>query len=154
VFRHTICKGGAELTQSERRWKVAVAAAIFGKRFANRPIAGEQPNPSVSHKMLALALEAKATATLRAPVYDDMHLVGSPLITFTTGETGMHSKYPNIRVALLGEDENAFAIVERVQRAMREAGVPTAEVKAFTVEACSGDYYHLLETVLRTVETT
>jgi hypothetical protein len=31
---------------------------------------------------------------------------------------------------------------------------PTAEVKAFTVEACSGDYYHLLETVLRTVETT
>lgn len=46
------------------------------------------------------------------------------------------------------------AIVERVQRALREAGVPTAEVKAFTVEACSGDYYHLLETVLRTVETT
>jgi hypothetical protein len=66
----------------------------------------------------------------------------------------MHSKYPNIRVALLGEDENAFAIVERVQRAMREAGVPTAEVKAFMVEACSADYYHLLETVLRTVETT
>jgi hypothetical protein len=66
----------------------------------------------------------------------------------------MQSKYPNICVALLGEDENAFAIVERVQRAMREAGVPAAEVKAFTVEACSGDYYHLLETVLRTVETT
>jgi hypothetical protein len=34
----------------------------------------------------------------------------------------MHSKYPNIRVALLGEDENAFAIVERVQRAMRVFG--------------------------------
>ncbi len=64
----------------------------------------------------------------------------------------MQSKYPNICVALIGEDENAFAIVERVQRAMREAGVPTAEVKAFTVEACSGDYYHLLETVLRTVQ--
>src|SRR5580704_4107858 len=91
---------------------------------------------------------------------------GSPLITFTTnesgaaapprseGETDMRSKYPNVCVALLGEDENAFAIVERVQRALREAGVPTAEVKAFTVEACSGDYYHLLETVLRTVETT
>ena len=36
----------------------------------------------------------------------------------------MQSKYPNVRVALLGEDENAFAIVERVQRALREAGVP------------------------------
>ena len=70
------------------------------------------------------------------------------------GETDMQSKYSNVCVALLGEDENAFAIVERVQRAMREAGVPAAEVKAFTVEACSGDYYHLLETVLRTVETT
>jgi hypothetical protein len=70
------------------------------------------------------------------------------------GETDMQSKYPNVRIALVGEDENAFAIVERVQRALREAGVPIAEVKAFTVEACSGDYYHLLETVLRTVETT
>ena len=67
--------------------------------------------------------------------------------------TDMRSKYPNVCVALLGEDENAFAIVERVQRALREGGVPAAEVKAFTVEACSGDYYHLLETVLRTVET-
>jgi hypothetical protein len=70
------------------------------------------------------------------------------------GETDTQSKYPSVCVALVGEDENAFAIVERVQRALREAGVPTAEVKAFTVEACSGDYYHLLETVLRTVETT
>ena len=70
------------------------------------------------------------------------------------GRLTLQSKYPNVCVALLGEDENAFAIVERVQRAMREAGVPAAEVKAFTVEACSGDYYHLLETVLRTVGTT
>ena len=72
----------------------------------------------------------------------------------TTEGGDMQSKYPNVHVALVGEDENAFAIVERVQRALREAGVPPAEVKAFTVEACSGDYYHLLETVLRTVETT
>jgi hypothetical protein len=65
----------------------------------------------------------------------------------------MQSKYPNVRVALLGEDENVFAIVERVQRALREAGVPADDIKAFTLEACSSDYYHLLETVLRTVET-
>jgi hypothetical protein len=71
----------------------------------------------------------------------------------TEGETDMQSKYPNVCVALVGEDENAFAILE-VQRALREAGVPVAEVKAFTLEACSGDYYHLLETVVRTVETT
>jgi hypothetical protein len=61
----------------------------------------------------------------------------------TEGETDMQSKYPNVCVALVGEDENAFAILERVQRALREAGVPVAEVKAFTLEACSRDYYHL-----------
>jgi hypothetical protein len=72
----------------------------------------------------------------------------------TEGGDRHAGQYPSVCVALVGEDENAFAIVERVQRALREAGVPTAEVKAFTVEACSGDYYHLLETVLRTVETT
>ena len=66
----------------------------------------------------------------------------------------MQRKYPNVSVVLVGEDGKAFAIVDRVQRALREAGVPVAEVKAFTVEACSGDYYHLLETVVRTVETT
>jgi hypothetical protein len=66
----------------------------------------------------------------------------------------MRSKYPNISVALIGEDENAFAILERVQRALREAGVPADDIKAFTLEACSGDFHHLLETVLRTVEAT
>jgi hypothetical protein len=47
----------------------------------------------------------------------------------------MQSKYPSVCLALIGEDENAFAIVERVQRALREAAVPSAEVKAFTVDA-------------------
>ena len=65
----------------------------------------------------------------------------------------MLSKYPNVCVALLGEDETAFPL-SRLCSGLREAGVPIAEVKAFTVEACSGDYYHLLETVFRTVETT
>jgi hypothetical protein len=41
--------------------------------------------------------------------------------------TDMRSKYPNVCVTLIGEDENAFAIVERLQRALREVGVPTAE---------------------------
>jgi hypothetical protein len=52
----------------------------------------------------------------------------------TEGETDMRSKYPNISVALIGEDENAFAILERVQRALREAGVPAEDIKAFTLE--------------------
>ena len=65
----------------------------------------------------------------------------------------MRSKYPNVCVAYSAKMKMPSPFVERVQRALREGGVPAAEVKAFTVEACSGDYYHLLETVLRTVET-
>ena len=83
----------------------------------------------------------------RIPIMKSTTLCPSALAAAMTCPTSGHSHAAT-------EDENAFAVVERVQRAMREAGVPTAEVKAFTVEACSGDYYHLLETVLRTVETT
>ena len=32
----------------------------------------------------------------------------------------MRSKYPNVRVALVGEDENAFAIVERPQDGLQQ----------------------------------
>jgi hypothetical protein len=60
----------------------------------------------------------------------------------------MQSKYPSVCVALVGHCR------ARAAGFARGRGSPTAEVKAFTVEACSGDYYHLLETVLRTVETT
>jgi hypothetical protein len=65
----------------------------------------------------------------------------------------MQPKYPDVHVAMVGEDGNAFAILGRVQRALREAGVPAAEIRAFTQEACAGDYDHLLQTVLLTVET-
>ena len=60
-------------------------------------------------------------------------------------------KYPNVVVELVGEDGNAFAILGRVRRALREAGVGKAEVDAFTAEATSGNYDHLLQTVMRWV---
>ena len=60
-------------------------------------------------------------------------------------------KYPNVTVALVGEDGNAFAILGRVSKALRRAKVPKAEIDAFMAEATSGDYYHLLATVMATV---
>ncbi len=39
----------------------------------------------------------------------------------------MEPKYPRVKVQLVGEDGNAFAILGRVQTAMRMAGVPKAE---------------------------
>lgn len=61
-------------------------------------------------------------------------------------------KYPDVHVLLSGRDGNAFAILGTVQAAMRKADVPRAEIDAFMKEAMSGDYDHLLQTVLRTVD--
>ena len=64
------------------------------------------------------------------------------------------TKYPEVNVQLVGEDGNAFAILGRVTEAMRQAGLSKDERDAFTAEATSGDYDHLLRTVIETVNTT
>ena len=50
--------------------------------------------------------------------------------------------------SLVGEDGNAFAILGRVQRALRKGGVEEAEVQSFLREATADDYDHLLQTVM------
>lgn len=64
----------------------------------------------------------------------------------------MQPKYPHIRVRLTGKDGNAFAILGRVQEAMRRGKVPAEDVKKFMDEATSGDYDHLLQTCMQWVE--
>ena len=61
-------------------------------------------------------------------------------------------KYPDVFVQLTGEDGNAFAILGRVRKALKKAGVDKAEIQAFTEEATRGDYSHLLATVTDTVD--
>mgnify|MGYP000875930853 FL=1 len=61
-------------------------------------------------------------------------------------------KYPNIRVKLIGEDGNAFAILGRVKRALERGGVPQAEINQYFEEATSGDYNHLLATTMEWCE--
>lgn len=60
--------------------------------------------------------------------------------------------YPEVRVPLTGEDGNAFSILARVSRELKRAGVSREEVAEFHAEATSGDYDHLLRTVLRWVD--
>lgn len=62
-------------------------------------------------------------------------------------------KYPHVNVHLIGEDGNAFSIIGRTRRALRLANVPEAEVNEFTNEATSGNYDHLLQTVMKWVQT-
>jgi hypothetical protein len=65
----------------------------------------------------------------------------------------MTPKFPNIEVRLSGEDGNAFAILGRVQRALRKAGVTQEEVSAYMDEATGGTFEHLLRTTMAWVET-
>lgn len=61
-------------------------------------------------------------------------------------------KFPEVEVELSGQDGNAFAILGRVQKEMRRAGVSADDIEAYVDEATSGDYDHLLVTTMRTVE--
>lgn len=65
----------------------------------------------------------------------------------------MESKYPHVSVQMLGESGNAMSIIGRVAGALLRAKVPKEEVDEFVEEAMSGDYDHVLQTVLKTVET-
>jgi hypothetical protein len=64
----------------------------------------------------------------------------------------MQPKHPEIEVQLTGEDGNAFAILGKVQRALRRAGVPEDECKQFVTEATAGDYNNLLRVCMQWVE--
>lgn len=58
----------------------------------------------------------------------------------------------NVKVPLTGEDGNAFAIIGRVRTALRHAGYEPELIEEFTREAMSGDYDHLIQTVLEYVD--
>ena len=57
-----------------------------------------------------------------------------------------------IKVRLVGRDGNCFAILARVREALRRNGESDEFIKAFTDKATSGDYNHLLATVMEVVE--
>ena len=63
----------------------------------------------------------------------------------------MSVKYPQVEVQLTGQDGNAFFIIGRVRRALREAGASKEEVESFCAEAMNGDYNNVLQTCMRWV---
>ena len=58
----------------------------------------------------------------------------------------MSVKYPEVKVQLVGQDGNAFAIMGRVMAALKAAGVPKAEIDEYYKQSTSGDYDNLLRT--------
>ena len=61
-------------------------------------------------------------------------------------------RYPDVRVRLVGEDGNAFAIIGRIRAALRRAGVPASEIEDFTAQATAGNYDDLLMTCMKWVQ--
>ena len=53
----------------------------------------------------------------------------------------------NIKVKLVGEDGNAFAIMGNFQRAARKEGWTQMEIETVLEKARSSDYDHLLATI-------
>jgi hypothetical protein len=60
-------------------------------------------------------------------------------------------RYPEIEVQLIGINGNAFNVLGVVQKELKRHGVDAEEVKLFLDEAMSGDYTHLLGTVMNWV---
>ena len=64
----------------------------------------------------------------------------------------MGIKYPQVQVELVGSDGNVFAVLGKVKRAMRKAGLSEEQIAEFDKEAKSGDYDHALQTCMRYVD--
>ena len=60
-------------------------------------------------------------------------------------------KYPEVEVELTGEDGNAFNIMGKVCKALRDYGCPSGEIEQYLSEAMAGDYDHLLQTTMKWV---
>ena len=63
-------------------------------------------------------------------------------------------KYPNVIVEMDidGPDGNAFAIMGRVQAALKKAGATKEELAQYSMDSMSGDYENLLATADRWVD--
>lgn len=60
-------------------------------------------------------------------------------------------KYPEVKVQLVGNDGNAFAIMGAVQTALKKAGVDKDEISDYLAESMAGDYNNLLRVAMKWV---
>ncbi len=52
------------------------------------------------------------------------------------------------KLVLTGEDGNAFSILGRARRALKDAGYSREEIERYRVEAMAGDYNLLIATTM------
>lgn len=78
-------------------------------------------------------------------VYDNRTLTTRKVMMMTV-------KYKQIKVQLIGNDGNAFAIMGTVSKALKQANIPQEDIDAYLQESMSGDYDNLLRTAMKYVE--
>jgi len=64
----------------------------------------------------------------------------------------MKPKYPSVTIRLSGRDGNAFMMTSRTRTALRRSGVSEQECEEFFDEALSGDYDHVIQTIMKWVK--
>lgn len=64
-----------------------------------------------------------------------------------TTKSGQRSDKPTLK--LVGTNGNAFAIMGEARRVAKKAGWSEDEIEAVTDEAMTGDYDHLLQTMMK-----
>jgi len=70
----------------------------------------------------------------------------------TATESVSIDSLPRPKVVLIGTDGNAFALLGKMKRGLRQAGWTAPQISAFLAEAMRGDYDHLLQTCMKYAE--
>jgi Domain of unknown function (DUF4314) len=118
----------------------------------------DHPEPSIDihwDNGSTLAILPEAGDRVRLLPSDDpspSRPASSPVTSPPTPVDPTRPRYPDVQVQLSGEDGNAFAILGRTAAVLRQAGVPPEEIDIFFAEATSGDYDHLLQTIMAWVD--
>jgi hypothetical protein len=60
-------------------------------------------------------------------------------------------KFPNVTSKIIGQDGNAFNLLGIVQQDLRRGGATKEQRDEFLKECISGDYDHLLQTIIKWV---
>lgn len=63
----------------------------------------------------------------------------------------MDIRHPEIEVVLSGADSNVYSILGIVRKAMHSHRLKNEEIQEFMAEAMSGDYDHVITTIMQWV---
>lgn len=82
----------------------------------------------------------------------EIQTVSAPIEEPSKEEPAQEPEKQRPTVKLAGQDGNAFAVLGKVAKALKDTGYSAAEIEDFRTDATSGDYDHLLQTAMKWVD--